>query len=110
MRLGCYVQVTAQSLTGRFGREAQRLAERWLAEDRIHFFASDAHDTKNRPLKLREAYELVAKKRGKEIARALFVENPLAAFEGRQLPYLPEPPADGAESGGYKKRKRFLFF
>jgi protein-tyrosine phosphatase len=110
MRQGCYVQITAQSLTGRFGREAQKYAEKWLDEDRIHFFASDAHNTKSRPLKLREAYDIVVKKRGEEIARALFVENPLAAFEGRPLPYLPDPPADSAASGGYKKRKRFLFF
>jgi protein-tyrosine phosphatase len=110
MRQGCYVQITAQSLTGKFGREAQKCAEKWLEEDRIHFFASDAHNTKSRPLKLREAYDTVVKKRGEEIARALFVENPLAAFEGRPLPYLPDPPADSAASGGYKKRKRFLFF
>lgn len=110
MRQGCYVQVTSQSLTGRFGREAQRSVEEWLMADRIHFFASDAHDAKNRPLQLSEAYNAVAKKRGEEIAKALFTENPLAAYEGRLLPYRPEPPAEGTSGGGFKKRKRFLFF
>jgi protein-tyrosine phosphatase len=110
MRLGCYVQVTAQSLTGRFGRDAQHAAEEWMMADRIHFFASDAHDTKNRPLILSEAYKIVAKKRGEEVANALFTENPLAAFEGRPLPYQPEPPAEENAASGFKKRKRFIFF
>lgn len=110
MRQGCYLQVTAQSLTGRFGRDAQRAAEEWLMADRIHFFASDAHDTKYRPLVLSEAYAMVAKKRGEEIANALLTENPLAAYEGRPLPYQPEPPAEASADAGFKKRKRFLFF
>src|SRR5229473_236464 len=42
---------------------------------------------------------------GEEKARALFQDNPLAAFEGRQLPHVPEiaelPPP---------RRKRFFFF
>ncbi len=108
MRQGCFVQLTAQSLLGRFGREAARCAEEWLKADRVHFFASDAHDLKGRPPLLREAYDVVAKLRGEGIAKALFEENPLAAFEGRPLPYRPEPPAE--ESGATQKRKRFLFF
>lgn len=110
MRQGCYVQITAQSLTGRFGRDAQRVAEEWLMADRVHFFASDAHDTKNRPLILSEAYKIVAKRRGEEVAQALFTENPLAAFEGRPLPYQPEAPAEESAASGFKKRKRFIFF
>jgi len=108
MRQGCFVQLTAQSLLGRFGRETSRVAEKWLAEDRVHFLASDAHDLKGRPLLLREAYDVVAKRRGENVAKALFEENPLAVFEGRPLPYRPDPPAE--ESSGTKKRKRFFFF
>ena len=104
---GCYVQVTAQSLLGRFGQSTQRLVEAWLDEDRIHFFASDAHNMTSRPLRLRPAYEVVAKRRGEEVARALFHDNPLAAFEGRPLPYAPEP---GDTGRAFRRRKRFLFF
>jgi protein-tyrosine phosphatase len=107
---GCYVQVTAQSLLGRFGQSTQRLVEAWLDEDRIHFFASDAHNVHSRPLRLREAYEVVAKRRGEEVARALFRDNPRAALEGRALPYVPEPRESGAERRGSRRRKRFLFF
>ena len=109
VRQGCYVQVTAQSLLGRFGQEARRCVETWLEEDRIHFFASDAHDLTSRPPQLRPAYELVAQRRGEKVAQALFCENPLAAFEGRPLPYVPEPPENDTASRP-PRRKRFIFF
>jgi protein-tyrosine phosphatase len=109
VRQGCYVQVTSQSLLGRFGQEARRWVETWLEEDRIHFFASDAHDLTSRPPQLRPAYERVAQHRGEQVAHALFYENPLAAFEGRPLPYVPEPPENDT-AGQAPRRKRFLFF
>jgi protein-tyrosine phosphatase len=108
IRQGCYVQVTAQSLLGRFGQDTRRLVEAWLDEGMIHFFASDAHNVKSRPPRLREAYEIVAKRRGEEVARALFDDNPLAAFEGRPLPYVPEQEREFENAA--PRRKRFLFF
>ena len=44
------------------------------------------------------------------VAQALFHDNPLAAFEGRTLPYEPEQPDPLAKPIQYKRRKRFLFF
>ena len=107
---GAYVQITAQSLLGRFGDAAQHRAEQWLDEDRVHFVASDAHNLKGRPLQLRAAFDVVAERRGVEVANALFKENPLAAFEGRILPYEPEQLDADAKPMRYHKRKRFLFF
>jgi len=107
---GSYVQITAQSILGRFGTSAQQLAEQWLNEDRVHFVASDAHNMKSRPLQLRDAFDAVAKRRGEQVALALFRDNPLAAFEGRSLPYEPEQPDPDAKPSPYRKRKRFIFF
>jgi protein-tyrosine phosphatase len=107
---GAYVQITAQSILGRFGTAAKARAEEWLDADRVHFVASDAHNLKGRPLQLRAAYDAVAERRGEEIAQALFHDNPLAAFEGRSLPYEPEQPDPKAKPSQYKRRKRFLFF
>ena len=90
LRQGCYVQVTAQSLSGRFGRAAQEVAEEWLDAGAVHFLASDAHNVTSRPLRLKEAFDELAKARGEDVARALLIENPLAAFEGKPLPYVPE--------------------
>ena len=108
LHLGCYVQVTAGSLLGRFGRGATEWVEQWLKEDRIHFFASDAHNLTSRPLKLREAYEKVAGLRGEDVAQALFQDNPAAAFEGRPLPYEPEQEEVRREAP--PRKKRFFFF
>jgi protein-tyrosine phosphatase len=110
LRQGCYVQVTAQSLLGRFGKGTAKIVMEWLEDERIHFIASDAHSVTGRPLKLREAYELVAKRFGEARAQALFTDNPMAALEGKPLPYQPEPPEDKDVARRLKKRKRFFFF
>jgi hypothetical protein len=47
---------------------------------------------------------LVQAEFGREKAQALFVENPLAAFEGRPLPHVPEVFEEQV------KKKRFIFF
>ena len=111
LRQGCYIQVTAQSLLGKWGESIQKQAEEWLDQRIVHFFASDAHNTTQRPLRLREAYTVVAERWGGSLAQSLFRENPLAAFEGRDLPYEPEitsAPERMAPAG--RRRKRFIFF
>lgn len=88
---GCYVQVTAASLQGRFGKKAMQAAHLLLQHKLIHFIASDAHNTSSRPPLLSEARRRVAAEQGEEAACALFEANPLAAIEGRALPWQPEP-------------------
>jgi protein-tyrosine phosphatase len=110
---GCYAQVTAQSLLGKFGRAAQETSQRWLAEGAVHFIASDAHNVTSRPLRLKETFDWVAKTHGEDVARALLVDNPLAAFEGRPLPFVPETSEGGlrkSDSRGLRGKKRFWFF
>lgn len=106
IRLGCYVQVTAGSLSGVFGPSAQEHAWSFLAGGLVHIISSDAHNTGRRPLKLKFAHEEIAAQLGEERANALLIDNPLAVFEGRPLPYVPEVAPDTPP----RKRKRFLFF
>jgi len=113
LRQGCFLQVTAQSITGGFGRQAQDAADTLLDAGAIHFIASDAHNTSTRPLRLQPAYDVIAERKGSEIAQALFEENPRAVFEGRPLPYLPAPPESKpsrSQTGIGGRRKRFWFF
>jgi protein-tyrosine phosphatase len=114
LRQGCYAQITAQSLWGRFGKSAQEMAEQWLSAGAVHFIASDAHNITSRPLRLKETLDWLATTHGDGVARGLLVDNPLAAFEGRPLPYVPELPDDllQNDSGpqGQRRRKRFWFF
>jgi protein-tyrosine phosphatase len=104
IRTGGYGQVTGGSLTGTFGPAARQSALSWIARGLIHFVASDAHNLTRRPQKLSAAYEVVLAEFGREKAEALFVGNPLAAFEGRPLPHVPEIMVERP------KKKRFLFF
>jgi protein-tyrosine phosphatase len=106
VRLGCFIQVTAGSITGVFGPGAQKDALRWVASGLVHIVASDAHNTRGRPLKLQPAFDVVREQFGEDKARALFVENPMAAFEGRDLPHVPELPDEFTPP----RRKRFFFF
>jgi protein-tyrosine phosphatase len=106
VHMGCFIQVTANSLTGRFGALAERDALRWIGQGLVHFVASDAHNTTSRPLKLKPAYELIAAEFGTPKAEALLVENPKAAFQGADLPYVPEPTGPVKATG----RKRFWLF
>jgi protein-tyrosine phosphatase len=82
---GCLVQVTAQSFTGRFGREARQSAERLLELGLIHFVASDAHDAGDRPPVLRRAYQRVATRHSQERADLLFVQNPAAVLQNESI-------------------------
>ena len=106
VRLGCFVQVTAGSLTGVFGAGPQEDAWAWIRQGLVHFVSSDGHNTARRPVKLRFANEAISREGGKELAEALLVENPRAAFDGAPLPYVPEL----ASNLERHKKKRFFFF
>ena len=90
---GCFVQVTAGSFLGRFGKRAERSAWQLLRHNMVHFIASDAHNTTSRPPLLSEARRAIAADRGEEAARALAETNPRAAVDGQPLPWRPEPQA-----------------
>jgi protein-tyrosine phosphatase len=91
MRTGCLVQITASSLSGRFGRRAQGLAWDLLEKNWVHFIATDAHNLEGRRPLMRPAYEAIAKKYGEGTAERLCVKNPRAAFENQPLGPQPEP-------------------
>jgi protein-tyrosine phosphatase len=91
LRGGVLIQVTAGSVVGRMGRHAERMAHDLLSNRWVHFLATDAHNVTSRPPKMREAFEVVAKKYGPDYAHLLCVSNPLAAFMGKPLPQQLEP-------------------
>jgi len=90
VELGCLVQITAQSYTGGFGSTACKFAERLLDAGLVHFFASDAHNTKRRPPILSTCYQKLEREFGKEIADLLLVQNPEAVINGCTLPSQPD--------------------
>ncbi len=85
VELGCYVQITAASCTGTFGRAAKACANELMTRGLVHFVASDAHDTSYRPPDLSQAYALLAGQWGEATVRPLFVENPAAVLTGNAI-------------------------
>ena len=82
---GCYLQVTAGSVTGTFGKPAQRFAQELLHRGLVHVVASDAHDCVHRPPSLNAAYEAMANEYGERTVGPLFVEHPHAIIAGDTL-------------------------
>lgn len=87
---GALVQVTAQSLTGEFGRRAQEFCRVLLDRGLVHFVASDAHDCQRRPPRLDQARAWLMENYGETLAEALCVSNPGAALRGEHLKALPD--------------------
>jgi protein-tyrosine phosphatase len=85
---GARVQVTAQSLTGTFGRKAQGFSRELLDRGLVHVLASDGHDCQLRPPVMDAARVWLEKKHGGALAEALCVTNPGAALSGGDM-FLP---------------------
>ena len=73
---GCWLQLTAGSLLGKFGEQAKSTALSLLADDRVAVIASDGHNAKARPPVLREAYTFLCDLLGGERATQLVQSNP----------------------------------
>lgn len=97
-RSGVLMQITAGSLTGRFGREPRYWAERLLDEGQVHILASDAHDIDRRPPDLARGRDSAAKRVGDAEAQNLVFNRPVAILTNRAAAELPAP--NLAHSGG----------
>jgi protein-tyrosine phosphatase len=78
---GVWMQLTAASFTGAFGRNALYWAERMLDDGCVHVLASDAHDAERRPPDLAAGREMVAKRVGAEEAQCLVVTRPMGILK-----------------------------
>jgi protein-tyrosine phosphatase len=90
---GAWMQVTAGSLTGRFGHRPQYWAERMLGEGMVHVLATDAHHPRRRPPLLAEAREAAARALGAEEAVHLVATRPLGIVANRAPDAMPPLPA-----------------
>ena len=88
---GIWMQVTAGSLTGAFGRNARYWAERMLDEGCVHILATDAHDVNRRPPNLSQGRELAAKRVGDTEAQHLVVTRPEGVLRNDLPSNLPRP-------------------
>ncbi|GAB6179476.1 exopolysaccharide biosynthesis protein [Desulfotomaculum defluvii] len=82
---GCLVQITAGSLTGRFGSTIQELTQEFLSLGWVDFIASDAHDTIRRPFQMKEAWARAKELVGEERANQLVIGNPTKLINGEAI-------------------------
>jgi protein-tyrosine phosphatase len=90
-RGGVWMQITAASLLGKFGKRAQYWSERMLDEGRVHILASDAHDTTRRPVNLRAGRDAAARRVGEEEAEHMVSTRPQGILAGELPSALPLP-------------------
>ena len=83
VRAGVWMQITAGSFAGAFGRNALYWAERMLDEGCVHLIATDAHDAERRPPDLAAGREFVAKRVGAEEAQRLVLTRPAGILKDR---------------------------
>ena len=85
---GVWMQLTAGSLTGRFGKRACYWSQRMLSEGMVQLLATDAHNTGDRPPRLAEARDIAATRCGNDEAERLVWSRPLAILDN-------QPPCEG---------------
>jgi len=80
------VQITSDSLTGRFGKDIKRCAEYLLQKNAVDIIASDAHSSDDRIPCLSKGIKTAAGIIGMEKALNLVTANPQAIIDGELLP------------------------
>ena len=85
LEMGALIQLNADSILGRHGLSVRRCCHRWLKQEKVHFVASDAHDTTHRTPVLRDCFLEIHKKYGQAYAAKLFEENPLAVINNTAI-------------------------
>ncbi|HYY72083.1 MAG TPA: CpsB/CapC family capsule biosynthesis tyrosine phosphatase [Candidatus Bathyarchaeia archaeon] len=89
VEVGCLIQVTANSITGFWGKTARRACLGLLTRGLVSAVATDAHDLRHRPPIMSAAREAIRHKFGKDIADALCSTIPSAIVEGKPIPDIP---------------------
>ncbi len=89
VKSGALIQLTAQSIIGAAGQEAQEFSNFLLAEGLVHAIATDSHSTTSRPTILSEAVMSASEIVGEDKAIDLVTVIPEAIIEGIELP-IPE--------------------
>jgi len=82
---GALFQLTAMSVTGQLGGQTKKFAVQLLKKGYVDFIATDAHSTGRRPPLLSKAYRETAGVLGKPGADRIFIDNPKAVIENREI-------------------------
>lgn len=107
VKQGAWMQVTAGSLTGRFGSRPRYWGERMLDEGLVHILATDSHHIDKRPPLLAEGREAAARRVGADEAHHMVQTRPQGILDNLppgQLPALPARLTAAAGRTGFWQR------
>ena len=74
--MGAFMQVNADTISGKDGFLIKRFAKKLLREELLDFVGSDGHGSKSRTPDIAKAYAQVVKVKGESYANRIFVTNP----------------------------------
>ncbi|MGB9143991.1 MAG: CpsB/CapC family capsule biosynthesis tyrosine phosphatase, partial [Aestuariivirga sp.] len=105
---GVWMQLTAGSLTGRFGKRPQYWAEKMLGLGMVHILATDAHNLTTRPPLLAKAFDMARAAIGQDAANHLVVTRPIHIVDNHPVeqspPLLVYAHSVGEPSWGWRRR------
>lgn len=86
--MGAYMQINSSSvlkpkLFGDRHKNYKQRAQYFLDNEMVHFVASDMHNTSSRPPYMDQAFQLIEKEYGRDRAKALLIENPIALMQNK---------------------------
>lgn len=106
VKAGTWMQITAGSLAGAFGRRARYWGERMLDDGLVHLIATDAHGMDGRAPNLGLGRDLAAKRVGEREAQHLVLTRPQGIVRDLPPAALPAPKSDVVTPGIlYSKRE-----
>lgn len=80
--LGARIQINASSVTGKHGLMTKAYVMSILSKGLVDVVADDCHNTTDKKVCLREAYNVIEKKFGADAARDLFWNTPMRILRG----------------------------
>lgn len=85
VKKGACIQVNASSIAGNRGWMLKYYCLHLMKNHLLHFVATDAHGSDNRPPRVREAIAYMEKKMGKYYTRKIIERNPQRIMEGERI-------------------------
>lgn len=85
VNMGCHIQLTGGSITGKFGSVVRRACETLLDRGLVCCVASDAHDLYRRSNFLADVYDHLSTYYSKQCANILMTENPRAICNNQKI-------------------------
>ena len=82
--MGAYMQINADSITGKDGFFTKRYCNKIMKDGLLHFVGSDCHNSAKRSSRIGEAYRMVSAKFGQDYADELFIHNPAEILKQKQ--------------------------